>query len=100
MSDSGRAAAWLVLSSVAKGVGLGDCAFHSTPDTSFLWRPALDGLNENQILILNRVVTKNYRDAERSGRIVVADLYPVTRQVVALLTTPSGEWDCSKVAEV
>lgn len=67
MSDSGRAAAWLVLSSVAKGVGLGDCAFHSTPDTSFLWRPALDGLNENQILILNRVVTKNYRDAERSG---------------------------------
>src|SRR5687768_2771488 len=59
LSIPGHAGAWVVLSSVALGVGRDSCALPEPPDTSFMAKPTLDGMTAEQITVLNRMVTAN-----------------------------------------
>ena len=65
------AEAWVVISSVAMGMGLEKCHFFKPDDMSFMWKPAKDAMTEDEILTLNRVVTANFRNSERKGRLLL-----------------------------
>jgi hypothetical protein len=95
-----HAAAWIVLATVAQGAGLEHCAFPGVgDDLSFLWKPALDGMSSEEAKTLNRIVTSNYRNAEKSGRLRLDLLFPITREAVASLST-QGRYNCRAVSEV
>lgn len=100
LSTPGHAAAWVAISSVALGVGLEQCAFAQPESTVFLVRPALDGMSEEQIIVLNRMITANFREAESSGSNFLESLYPITRQSVAFLGWENGRLDCRLVADI
>jgi hypothetical protein len=94
------AEAWIVLASVAQGAGLEHCGFPMPEDLSFLSKPALDAMSWEEILSLNRIVTSNYRNAEKTGKLRLNLLFPVTRQAVLLLSTPQGNYNCREVTKV
>jgi hypothetical protein len=94
------AEAWIVLASVAQGAGLEHCGFPMPDDLSFLSKPALDGMTSEEIFTLNRIVTSNYRNAEKSGKLRLRLLFPVTRQAVLILSTPQGNYNCREVTKV
>ena len=37
-----------------------------------LWKPALNSMSEEEIFTLNRLVTSNFRNAEKNGQISLA----------------------------
>jgi hypothetical protein len=92
--------AWVVISSVAMGMGLEKCHFFRPDDMNFMWKPATDALSNDEILTLNRVVTSNFRNSERNGRILRDRLFPITRQAVNNLSDARGNWDCSEISRV
>lgn len=100
LTTPGHAGAWIVLSSVALGVGRETCGLPEPPDSSFMAKPALDGMTGEQIIILNRMVTANYRSSEVSGGLHLDGLYPITRQAVLFLGWKAGNFDCGLVADV
>ncbi|NPV25807.1 hypothetical protein [Bradyrhizobium aeschynomenes] len=95
-----NAGAWIVLSSVAMGMGVEKCHFPQSDDMSSMWKPALDGMTPDEIFTLNRVTTSNFRNAERNGRVLLDRLFPITRQAVLLLSNGKGQWDCERISEV
>lgn len=100
LSTPGHAGAWVVIASVSLGVGRDVCNLPEPGDTSFLVQPALDGMTIDQIMVLNRLVTANYRAAEGKRGLEVAKLYPITRQAVAFLGYRKGKFNCGRVGEV
>ena len=68
-------------------------------DLSFLWKPTLDGMSREDAIMLNRIVTSNYRNAEKSGRLRLDLLFPITREAVASLST-QGRYNCREVSTV
>jgi hypothetical protein len=78
------AGAWIVVSSVALGMGLEKCHFPKPDDMSFMWKPAKDAMSEDEILTLNRVVTSNFRNSEQKGRLLLDRLFPITRACLQL----------------
>jgi hypothetical protein len=63
----------------------------------FMWTPALEGMTESQIIIFNRLITANFRAAERGAQIDLKALYPVSRQASLMLMDQKGNWDCNEV---
>ena len=94
------AEAWIVLSSVALGEGLAQCHLPQGDSAKYIWKPALDGLNSDEIYELNRLITSNFRHAENNGSVSIDHLYPITRQVVIYLGGKYGHWNCQRNKEV
>jgi hypothetical protein len=95
-----RAEAWVVISSVAIGMGVEKCHFFTPDDMSFMWKPAQDAMSEDEIMTLNRVVTSNFRNSERNGQLLRDRLFPITRQAVINLSDARGNWDCREISRV
>lgn len=100
LSSTPNAEAWMVLSSVALGMGIEKCHFPKSEDMTFMWKPALVSMTPDDIFTLNRLVTSNFRNAERDGRLSLERLFPVTRQAVLLLSDGKGRWNCQRISEV
>jgi hypothetical protein len=100
LSDKQNAEAWIVISSVATGMGLEQCNFPSPDDMTFMWRPASDSMSKDEIYTLNRLVTSNFRNAERSQYVLLDRLFPVTRQAVLILSDGKGTWNCREISRV
>jgi hypothetical protein len=81
-------------------MGLEKCYFFKPDDMSFMWKPARDALSDDEILTLNRVVTSNFRNSERGGRLVRERLFPITRHAVIALSDKRGNWDCREISRV
>jgi len=100
MKDRLHAEAWVVIASVALGMGRQFCYFPNVGATKFIMMPSLDSMSEDDIYEMNRVVTSNYRNAERNGRVVLDRLFPATRQVVLSLSDGRGRWNCREISNV
>jgi hypothetical protein len=94
------AEAWVIVSSVAMGMGLQKCHFFKPDDMSFMWKPAREALSDEEILTLNRVITSNFRNSERGGRLLRERLFPITRQAAISLSAKSGIWSCREISRV
>ena len=94
------AEAWVVISSVAMGMGLEKCHLFKPDDMTFMWKPAREALSDDEILSLNRVVTSNFRNSERNERLLRDRLFPITRQAVIRLSDARGNWDCREISRV
>lgn len=92
--------AWTVVSTVALGMGLEKCGFAKPGDGSFFWKPALESMTPDQILVLNRMVTANFRDAETDKFVRLKQLFPITRQAVISLSDGKAKWNCKEIATV
>ena len=90
----------MVLSSVASGMGTEKCSFPRPNDMTFMWKPALESMSEEEIFTLNRLVTSNFRNAEKNGKTSLDRLFPITRQAVIALTDRQGAWDCKQLSGV
>lgn len=91
---------WIVVSSIALGVGIEKCSFPQSDDASRMWRPALESLSEDEIYTLNRLVTSNFRNAEKNGSVILERLSPVTRQAVLMLSDKGRTWNCREISQV
>jgi hypothetical protein len=100
LRDRVSAESWIVISSVAMGMGFEKCSFPQTDEAQRMWLPALQGMSSDDIYTLNRLVTSNFRTAERHGRILLDRLFPVTRQAVLILSNGKGRWNCSEISKV
>ena len=100
LTNRQHAEAWVVFSSVAAGMGTEKCNFPRPSDMTFMWKPALDSMSEEEIFTLNRLVTSNFRNAERNGRVLLDRLFPITRQAVISLSDRGGAWNCERLSEV
>jgi len=100
MNSRESAQAWIVISSVALGMGIQKCFFPRPENPETIWRPATESLTEEEIWRLNRAVTSNFRKSEVNGQLNEANLFPVTRQAVRGLKDENGRWSCKKISEV
>jgi hypothetical protein len=100
LKDRVFAESWIVISSVAMGMGFEKCSFPQSDEAKQMWRPALQSMSPDEIYTLNRVVTSNFRNAERNGRLLLDRLFPVTRQAVLILSNGKGKWNCSEISKV
>ena len=94
------AGAWVVMSSIATGVGRKNCSLNGDEIIKTIWQPALDGMCPDEIYELNRLVTANFRNSENKGGVDVNKLYPAARQVVLYLNQANHRWDCQKVKDI
>jgi hypothetical protein len=92
--------AWTVLSTVALGMGLEKCGFATPGDGSLFWKPALESMTPEQIVVLNRMVTANFRKAETDKFVNLKLLFPITRQAVIFLSDGIAKWNCEEIAGV
>lgn len=92
--------AWTVLSTVAWGMGLEKCGFATPGDSSIFWKPALERMTPDQIMVLNRLVTANFRTAETDMFVNLDQLFPITRQAVIFLSDGKTKWNCEEIAGV
>lgn len=92
--------AWIVVSTVALGMGLEKCGFAKPRDGSFFWKPALESMTPDQIMVLNRMVTANFRDAQTDKFVNLKQLFPITRQAVIFLSDGKAKWNCEEIAGV
>lgn len=92
--------AWTVLSTVALGMGLEKCGFPKPGDASLFWKPALESMTPDQITVLNRMVTANFRKAETDTFVNLKLLFPITRQAVIFLSDGKAKWNCEEIAGV
>ena len=95
-----HAEAWAVLVTVALGMGLEKCGFPKPGDGSIFWKPSSETMTADQIMVLNRMVTSNFRKAETKSFVDVKRLFPITRQSVLLLSDGKSKWDCGSIAGV
>ena len=100
LKDKQNAEAWVVVSSIALGMGMEQCNFPRSDDMTFMWQPASDGMSEDEILTLNRLVTSKFRNAQRNGHVSLDRLFPVTRQAVLKLSDGKGRWNCREISRV
>jgi hypothetical protein len=91
---------WVVLVSVALGTGLEKCGFPQPDNTAFLFEPAFDSMTEDQIFVLNRLITKNYRESETDKFVNLGSLYSITKAAVVSLSNRDQTWNCRKIAQV
>jgi hypothetical protein len=92
--------AWAVVSTVALGMGLEKCGFAKPGDASIFWKPALESMTPDQIFVLNRMVTANFRDAQTDKFVNLRQLFPITRQAVLFLSDGKAKWNCKEIAGV
>jgi hypothetical protein len=92
--------AWTTMATVAMGMGLEKCGFAQPGDISILWKPALESMTPDQIEVLNRMVTANFRNAQTKKFVDLKKLYPITRQTVIFLSDGKSKWDCTGIAKV
>lgn len=88
------------MATVALGMGLEKCEFAQPGDTSMFWKPALESMTPDQIEVLNRMVTANFRNAQTKKFVNLRKLYPITRQTVIFLSDGKSKWDCTEIAKV
>lgn len=94
-----HAEAWVVTATVALGMGLEKCGLPKPGDDS-MWTPALETMSPEQVMVLNRMVTANFRKAEKGNFVDLDKLFPVTRQVALSLSDDKAKWNCSEIAGV
>jgi hypothetical protein len=90
--------AWTVVSTIAMGMGLEQCGFAQPGDISIFWKPALENMTPEQIDVLNKMVTANFRRAQTKRFVELKKLFPITRQTVMFLSDGKSKWDCTKIA--
>ena len=95
-----HSAAWTVMSTVAFGMGLEKCGFPQPGDATIMWKPALETMTVDQIIVLNRMVTENFRKAETKKFLNLKRLFPITRQAVLLLSDGKAKWNCREISGV
>jgi hypothetical protein len=92
--------AWAVVASVALGMGIEKCGFPQPGDGSIFWRPSLESMSPEQIMVLNRMVTANFRGAQTATFVDLKKLFPITRQAVLFLSDGKSKWNCGEIAGV
>ncbi len=92
--------AWAVVATVALGMGIEKCGFPQPGDGSIFWRPALESMTPDQVKVLNRMVTANFRDAQTAKFVNLKQLFPITRQAVLFLSDGKSKWNCEEIAGV
>ena len=100
LRNRSHAEAWVVLVSVALGAGLEKCGFPQTDNNAFLFEPAGDSMTEDQIFVLNRLITKNYRESETDKFVNLESLYSITKAAVQFLSNRDQTWNCREIAQV
>ena len=100
LRNRSHAEAWVVLASVALGTGIEKCGFPTPGAANFIFEPAFDGLTEDQIFVLNRLITKNFRESETDKFVNLEPLHSITKAAVTYLSNRDRTWNCREIAQV
>lgn len=95
-----HAEAWIVVATIALGMGLEKCGFSKPGNGSIFFEPALDTMSPDQVKVLNRLVTSNFRRAETPDFVDLDSVYPITRQTILFVSDDGPNWNCEKIGGV